>query len=697
VTRTVSVRNVTALASGAGSIGLYAVAGVGRRLNVVLRNSIVRGDIDAEADTRHPAGSTAIDVGHSNFATRLAATVSSAVIDDPAGSNQTASPIFVDPRPSGLAIDGDYRQLQGSPTVDAGEDDPANGGVDLSGSPRTAGARTDIGADELDPPASPPTGTGGGVAPVLRFAWSAPPPASPSLIVAPSTVGRGGVLTIFGSVAGGCPGGTWVTLYSPAFRGATRRRFAGVPGVLARVRDDSTFSAGVRLSRSVKAGSYTVGARCAGAQIGVAKLRVVRRGGPPLKQVEVESKFVRSVSRLEPRARRLFPGTFAGSWLGSGRATGKVFIAFTIGGRRSAAALRRSLPPPYRRRVRVVIVKRSLRVLEQLEARMIRDRESIRRGTGRRLGLLARAAYDLDIDIMRNVPVVTVEHRTRSLIDAFRQRYGRFVVVGEGALLEPDACTRDDCGQLLRAGRLTYRRSANGQIEKWCTSGFTVREQVRRVHQRLGVLSAGHCSRLNKDNLGTENPYTDRGARLGGHVYRFGDRIQDILQASVDAEWSTDNLSPFTAGNACIFVEIPHIDYCGVVRQVASSFDELPVGLHLCKSGAVTGESCGQVLSKHVSPNYVPNGANFLRASVCSEPGDSGSPVYLRAGRFYEAVGILSGGPDYPCGDPRDTAIFSHLEFVQKQLHVRVLTWDRLHNEGICTTPINCTPVGSEP
>ena len=56
--------------------------------------------------------------------------------------NQTAAPLLVD------AAGGDFHQLLGSPTIDAGADDPANGTTDPDGNPRTLGAATDIGAYE---------------------------------------------------------------------------------------------------------------------------------------------------------------------------------------------------------------------------------------------------------------------------------------------------------------------------------------------------------------------------------------------------------------------------------------------------------------------------------------------------------------------------------------------------------------------
>lgn len=70
-------------------------------------------------------------------------------------TNQIDAPLFVN------AAQGDFHQAPGSPTIDAGVDDAANGTNDFDGDPRTAGMQTDIGADES-------VGSGGGPTPTPR-------------------------------------------------------------------------------------------------------------------------------------------------------------------------------------------------------------------------------------------------------------------------------------------------------------------------------------------------------------------------------------------------------------------------------------------------------------------------------------------------------------------------------------------------
>jgi hypothetical protein len=57
-------------------------------------------------------------------------------------NNQTAAPLLVNP------AGGDFHQLVGSPTIDAGVDDGGNGSADADGNPRKIGSAIDIGAFE---------------------------------------------------------------------------------------------------------------------------------------------------------------------------------------------------------------------------------------------------------------------------------------------------------------------------------------------------------------------------------------------------------------------------------------------------------------------------------------------------------------------------------------------------------------------
>ena len=91
--------------------------------------------------------------------------------------------------------------------------------------------------------------------------------------VSPSTVRAGHATTVSGAVANGCKRRR-VTLYSKAFKGAARHRFAGVPAIFTTANRKGKFSARVTIKRRIKAGRYRVAGRCSGGNFGSATLRV---------------------------------------------------------------------------------------------------------------------------------------------------------------------------------------------------------------------------------------------------------------------------------------------------------------------------------------------------------------------------------------------------------------------------------------
>jgi hypothetical protein len=105
------------------------------------------------------------------------------------------------------------------------------------------------------------------------------------LKVAPGKVAQGETVTVSGSVDHGCQighKGDVATIYSKAFKGATKHNFAGIPSVSASLAKSTTgaFSVKVKLSNSVKPGKYSVGGRCGGGNFGSTTLKVTS-GLPP--------------------------------------------------------------------------------------------------------------------------------------------------------------------------------------------------------------------------------------------------------------------------------------------------------------------------------------------------------------------------------------------------------------------------------
>jgi hypothetical protein len=136
------MRNVTAEATGSGSIGIEYHTSGGGHINVTASNVIAHGaatDIQTQADL---PSTTIVNLDHSNFVTGTQLGSGGAINST---TQQTAPPSFVN------AGAGDFNEVPGSPTIDAGVTSPANGAFDYLGRPRVINGMTDIGAAEYDP------------------------------------------------------------------------------------------------------------------------------------------------------------------------------------------------------------------------------------------------------------------------------------------------------------------------------------------------------------------------------------------------------------------------------------------------------------------------------------------------------------------------------------------------------------------
>ena len=152
-------RNLTIEGTGSPSRGLVANAINGGSLSLDVKNTIVRGTApspDVEASALDATSNVAVVLERSNYATESEVPMGGTqfVTNPGTNSNQTAPPVLVN------RAGGNFHQLPGSPTVDAGASFTAIGALDLDGDSRTLEstascipgiARPDIGADELVP------------------------------------------------------------------------------------------------------------------------------------------------------------------------------------------------------------------------------------------------------------------------------------------------------------------------------------------------------------------------------------------------------------------------------------------------------------------------------------------------------------------------------------------------------------------
>ena len=148
---TMTLRNITSVANGPGSMGLAAHA-PNASTDVVIdaRNVIASGAaFDIEAAASNATSVATVNLASSNYATESESGPGMAAVTNPGTpGNQSGAPLFAN------AAIGDFHQLSGSPTIDAGTDDGMLGSLDLEGEARLQGGAVDIGADETAPPAA---------------------------------------------------------------------------------------------------------------------------------------------------------------------------------------------------------------------------------------------------------------------------------------------------------------------------------------------------------------------------------------------------------------------------------------------------------------------------------------------------------------------------------------------------------------
>lgn len=143
-------RNVTAIATAPGNVGLEIDNAEGALTTVTAVNVIARGplyDVQAMTDSSPGSGAT-IDLTHSSYATTDVSGTGTSITPSGTNDNQLTTPKLVD------EAAGNFRELVGSPTFGAGLTAKANGTLDLAGNPRSYAGKTDIGAYQLEPPAA---------------------------------------------------------------------------------------------------------------------------------------------------------------------------------------------------------------------------------------------------------------------------------------------------------------------------------------------------------------------------------------------------------------------------------------------------------------------------------------------------------------------------------------------------------------
>jgi hypothetical protein len=149
-------RNVTAVTTG--GVAISADAGLGGSAKVIAKNVIAVGTNSLKAAIYDSGSHATITTIHCDLAGAPSMSGGSNAVIASAGGDISGSPAFENPAA------GDYREAPGSPTIDAGMNDPLNGPFDLGGDPRMI-ASTDIGADEFVVAPAASTGPASAVSP----------------------------------------------------------------------------------------------------------------------------------------------------------------------------------------------------------------------------------------------------------------------------------------------------------------------------------------------------------------------------------------------------------------------------------------------------------------------------------------------------------------------------------------------------
>jgi hypothetical protein len=177
---TITLRNDTAIDSDASGDAIHSRA-TGKKLIVEAINVIARAENHPDVEVDNGVGATTeMKLTNSNYATVVGEAAPLATITAPGtNGNQTAAPTFV------AAAGGDFREAAGSPTIDAGLTEAANGPLAVGGEERTLAAClggpgvTDIGAYEFVPTA--PCGSTATPTTSSTAATSPAPPSPPTI------------------------------------------------------------------------------------------------------------------------------------------------------------------------------------------------------------------------------------------------------------------------------------------------------------------------------------------------------------------------------------------------------------------------------------------------------------------------------------------------------------------------------------
>jgi streptogrisin D len=281
----------------------------------------------------------------------------------------------------------------------------------------------------------------------------------------------------------------------------------------------------------------------------------------------------------------------------------------------------------------------TVNVLDAGAAAQVRAAGARPRLVARSLGSLERVKAALDaagraptgsswgVDLPSNRVLVSVPAGGGAATAAFLPRARSF---GAAVRVERTAAVRTHA---LYGGQAIYRGGSR------CSAGFNTRSGSGRNY----VLTAGHC--------------TDLG---GAWTAAGGQPIGPVAASSFPG----NDFGAIRISNPAALDPRGGVLDDGVFRDITGA-GRVQVGASACKTGSTTGTTCGSVRAYNVTVNYAEGTVYGLtRTDVCTQPGDSGGPLF--AGSL--AQGITSGGTIGDCSQagfqsffqPADEALNTH-------------------------------------
>lgn len=195
-----------------------------------------------------------------------------------------------------------------------------------------------------------------------------------------------------------------------------------------------------------------------------------------------------------------------------------------------------------------------------------------------------------------------------------------------------------------------------------CTLGYAVNYTSGGVAKK-GILTAGHCDNAYFANMGNHD------VLLYSPIVEKPHQAQDGIADKYDYQiWETTGL---TVDNKIKYVNsngIPEFSPTRVLNLTSIvTFLNQKKGMIVCKSGAVTGITCGEILNGNATHDGV---AGWIEVGNSNQPnisagGDSGGPWFLYPGKSstISGVGIHIAGSDNP-----DIAIYMPIDYIDDHL-----------------------------